>query len=178
MDKVLIFDLQTKLSYDDVGGKIGINKMGVAAAGLYDCLTNKFRLYHEDNIQTLIQDLFSSTLVFGSNLKRFSYKVLSGFSNNDFSTLKTIDLLDYFKKKLSFKPSTEGLCLGTLGKKKAIITDIFVPRLYKQGKIDEINALCEKNVLDLKEFYDFGKERGFVFFTDDSGQRWKISVDW
>lgn len=178
MDKILVFDLQTKRSFDDVGGKKAIDQMGISVAGLYDYSTEKLTLYEEEKINSLIKELLSSTLVIGINLKRFNYKVLTAFSQNDFNKLKSLDILDYFKKKLSFKPSFEGLFNGTLSINKIPKNEIYVPRLYKHGKIDEIRALCEENIVDLKKFYDFGRKKGHIFYNDNSGQRWKISVNW
>ena len=178
MDKVLIFDLQTKKSYDDVGGKKAIDKMGVSRAGIYDYSKDKIILYDEENIQSLIQELFSSKLIVGINLKRFSFKVLSAFHQDDFNKLKSLDILEHLKKKLTFKPTFQGLFYGTFAIKQSMRNDIYVPRLYKQGKIDEISAICEENISEIRKFYDFGKSKGHIFYDDKTGQRWKISVNW
>ena len=178
MNKVLILNLQTKKSFDDVGGKKAIEKMGVSVAGLYDYSTDKLTLHEEENINSLIEELLSSSLIVGINLKRFSYRVLSAFSENDFNKFASLDILEYLKKKLSFKPTYEGLFNGTLGIKKILRNETYIPRLFKQGKIDEIRAYCEDNIYDLKKLYDFGRKKSHIFYSDNSGQRWKISVNW
>ena len=157
--------------------------MGVSAAGLYDYTTDKLTIYEEENIQSLIKELESSTLVVGINLKRFSYKVLVAFSHNDFNRLKTLDVLEHFKKRMSFKPSIEGLYNGTLGINKIVRNEIYVPRLYKQGNIGEIKTLCQENILDLKKLFDYGKEKGYIVYDEKtpsgkihigSGRSWII----
>jgi len=178
MDKMLIVDLQTKLSYDDVGGKKGMDKMGISVAGLFDYSTNKITFYDEEHIEAFIQELYSAKLIMGMNLTKFIYRVLAAFSENDFSKLKSLDVLEYFKKRLTFKPTLEGLFNGTLGIKKFDTNDNYVPMLFKQGRFDEIKSLCNQNIDDLKNLFDFGMTKGFVFYDDKAGQRWKISVNW
>ncbi|MBD3288086.1 hypothetical protein GF337_04725 [candidate division KSB1 bacterium] len=178
MSKVVIVDIQTKKSYDDVGGKKNMDQMGVSVAGLYNHDTKKITFYNQEQMPQFIEVLHSSQLVVGINLKRFVYKLLSSMFDNNFSSLNSIDVLEYFKKKLSFKPTLEGLFRGTLDISKSLPNDNYVPRLYKEGKLEEIHAICEDNITDLIKFYDFGKEKGYIFYEDKTGQRWKISVKW
>lgn len=178
MDKVVIFDLYTKKSYDDVGGKKAIAKMGVSVAGIYDYSTNNLTLYEEENVQSLIQELLSAKLIVGIHLKKFSYRVLSAFSQNEFNRLKTLDILDYLKRKLSVKPTIEGIFSGTFNINKVVRSDVYVPRLYEKGQQNEILTICKENILDLKKLFDFGRKKRYIFYNDKSGQRWKVTVDW
>lgn len=178
MEKILIIDLLTKYSYDDVGGKKGMDKMGISVAGAFDYTANKVTFYEEENINTYIHELYSAKLIMGINLTKFIYRILSNFSANDFSKLKSLDVLEYFKKRLTFKPTLEGLFNGTLGIKNIKKNDNYVPMLFKQGRFDEIKSLCNQNIDDLKNLFDFGMTKGYVVYDDTAGQRWKISVNW
>ena len=178
MNKVIIVDIQTKKSYDDVGGKKNMNQMGVSIAGLYNYEQEELIFFKQEQMSQFIEILQSSQLVVGINLKRFFYKLLVSMFDNNFSDLNSIDILEYFKKKLTFKPTVEGLFRGTLNISKSLPNDNYVPRLYKEGKFEEIHTICEDNITDLKKFYDFGKEKGYILYEDKTGQRWKISVNW
>ncbi len=178
MNKVVIVDVQTKKSYDDVGGKRNMNHMGVSVAGLFNYEKKELTFYKQEQMPQFIEVLQASELVVGINLKRFVFKLLASMFDNNFSCLNSIDVLEYFKKKLSFKPTIEGLFRGTLDVSKSLPNDNYIPRLFKEGRIDEIHTICEDNITDLKKFYDFGKEKGYIFYVDKTGQRWKISVNW
>lgn len=178
MDRMVIVDVQTRLSYDDVGGKKGMNKMGISVAGLYDYSKNELTLYSEQQLPEFINVIQSSTLLFGVNLKRFVLKFLSSILDFNINQTQLLDLIDHLKKRLSFRPTLEGLFQGTLGIKKEPLNDNYIPRLFKQGKIDEIRSICEENILDLKKLYDYGRAKGYIIFEDKTGQRWKISVEW
>jgi len=178
MDNTLILELFTKKSYDDVGGKKAIDKMSISIAGIYDYSNSNLQFYEEEAIQSLIEKLKSSSLIVGINLKKFGYRVLSAFTDYDFDNLTTLDLISSIKKKLSFPPTYEGIFDGTLDIHKQLRNENFIPRLFKQGRYDEIKTFCESNILDMKKLYDFGKKKGYIFYNEKFGQRWKISVDW
>lgn len=178
MNKVVIVDIQTKKSYDDIGGKKNMDQMGVSIAGLYCYDKKELTFYKQEQMPQFIEILQSAQLIVGINLKRFVYKLLVSMFDNDYSNLNSIDLLEYFKKKLTFKPTLEGLFRGTLDISKSLPNDNYVPHLYKEGKFNEIHTICEANITDLKKFYDFGKEKGYILYEDKTGQRWKISVNW
>lgn len=178
MNKVLIFDLYTQKSYDEVGGKKGIDQMGIAIAGLYSYETDQITLYHQDKISILIKEITSSTLIVGINLRKFIFKIISVYDNNDIANTPSLDILEHLKKKLSFKPTIEGLLAGTYNIKVNSYNLSHIPNLYKQGKGEEITEFCRQSIINIKKIYDFGKEKGYLFYNDETGQRWKINVEW
>ena len=178
MDNVVILDLYTKKSYDDVGGKKGLDKMGIAIAGLFSYSSTDIVYYNQENIDELLKELFSSSLIVGFNLRKFILKILSSFSTKELSSINSLDILEQLRKKLCFKPTIEGLFYGTLNENKEIQNLNYIPSLYKQGKSEVIKAHCEKNILDVKKLYDYGRSKGYIYYGDNSGQRWKIRVDW
>lgn len=172
-----ILDLHTQKNYDDVGGKKGISNMGFSFATLINHNTNEIFTYNESEIEDLINNLNSSGLIVGINLRKFSYKILSSYNNINFNELKTLDILDYLRKKIIFKPSVEDLFFGTLSVKRTY-SNMIVPNLYKQGKLREIKEYSTQLATTISDVYSYGKNKGYVFFSDRNGQRWKISVDW
>lgn len=174
---IYIFDLQTRKTYEDVGGKKGIAQMGISFAALLNHQTDELELFTEKEVTRLIDKILSSQLIVGLNLKKFSYKVLSSFGNTDFQKIRSLDILDYLRKKIVLKPCIEDLFLGTLGINKSL-DNMKITRLFKLGKTEEVKQITIQNVKALNSVYSFGKEKGHVFLNDRTGQRWKISVSW
>jgi DEAD/DEAH box helicase domain-containing protein len=172
-----ILDLQTQKTFEDVGGKKGTSQMGISFAALLKHNTDEIKVYTETDINTLLDEIFSSYLIVGLNLKKFAYKVLSGYRNSDFEGVKSLDILEYIRKKIIRRLSINDLFLGTLGINKSI-DNMKIARLYKEKKIEEVKQITIQNVKALNSVYSFGKQKGYVFINDRAGQRWKISVCW
>lgn len=51
-------------------------------------------------------------------------------------------------------------------------------RWWKQGKIDRIVEYCKKDVEVTRDVYLFGKERGFIYFSNRSGNKVRLEVNW
>ncbi|HBH17714.1 MAG TPA: hypothetical protein DDX14_01985, partial [Cyanobacteria bacterium UBA9579] len=87
--KTIVFDIETQKGFHEINN---ITQMGVAVAVSCDCITGEYKYYTEDNIQELIEELFNADTVIGYNIISFDYPVLKGYTNRDFSTIKTIDM--------------------------------------------------------------------------------------
>jgi hypothetical protein len=172
-----IIDIQTRKTYEDVGGKKGTSQMGISYAALLNHDTDEIIVYSESDINMLIDNIFSSRLVVGLNLKKFIYQVLSGYRKSDFENIRSLDLLEYLRKKIIRRPGIEELLSGTL-KINRSIDNMKIARLFKDGRSEEVKQITIQNVKDVNSIYSFGKQRGHVFINDDTGQRWKISVSW
>jgi hypothetical protein len=174
---VYILDIQIRKTYEDVGGKKGTSQLGVSYAALLSYGTGEINVYTEQDISLLLDKIFSSRLIIGMNLKKFAYKVLSGYRNADFQQISSLDILDDVRKKIIRKPCIEELFSGTLDFSREIDT-MKIARQFKQGRIEEVKQITIQNVKDLNSVYSFGKQRGHVFINDETGQRWKIPVSW
>nr|MDA3895225.1 hypothetical protein [Desulfobacteraceae bacterium] len=58
--------------------------------------------YFEDDVPCLIDYLKALDLVIGFNIKRFDYNVLNGYSDFDFLSLPTLDLLESIHHHLGY----------------------------------------------------------------------------
>lgn len=172
-----IVDLQTRKTYEDVGGKKATSQMGVSFAALLNHDTDEISVYTEQDINTLLDRIFSSRLIVGLNLKKFIYLVLSGYHNANFEKIRSLDILEYLRKKIIRKPSSDELFWGTLGINLTIDHNK-IARLFKEARLEEVKQITIQNVTALNSVYLFGKQKGHVFINDPTGQRWKISVAW
>lgn len=171
---ILVFDIETQKGFDEISN---ISEMGVAVAVSCSSLTQDYKYFTENNVQELITDLFNADYVVGYNIINFDYSVLKGYTNKDFNTIKTIDMMRIVQKSLGFRPKLDNLLEATFGEKKTA-DGLQSLRWFKQGRIDLIKEYCYHDVRLTKALYDFGKENGFVWGKNKFGTRAQIQVKW
>jgi len=172
-----VFDIETQRSAAEVGGWHHANRMGVSCVVLYDSKTDNFLEFLEKDIPRFIDHLKQLDLVIGFNIKRFDYQVLSGYSDFDFSTLPTLDLLEVIHRQLGYRLSLNHLAEVNFGTQKSA-DGLQALRWWKQGRISEIVEYCKKDVQITKDIFLLGKKNGFLLFNNKSGKTVRIPISW
>lgn len=151
--------------------------MGVSCAVLYDSKTDEFIEFLDDRIDDLVRYLQQVDLVVGFNIKRFDYRVLSGYTNFDFSGIKTLDILEDVHKYLGYRLSLDHLSNVTLGARKTA-DGLVALKWWKEGKLREIIDYCRADVQITRDLFQFGRENGYLLFTNKAGSKVRIPVNW
>ena len=113
---ILYFDLETQLSAADVGGLENAQDMRVSVACAFD--SAEWHYYTEETIGDLVHKIRIAALVIGFNIKNFEYKVLSRYTQLDFDTIPTFDMLDEIYQQLGHRVSLDNLAQATLDMEK------------------------------------------------------------
>jgi len=174
---IIYFDLETKRTFDEVGGRANIRKLGLAAAVTYNTATARYHRYTEGRAKELIEELKSADLVVGYNVLAFDYEVLRGYSDEPLEQLPTLDMMQYLAQRLGFRPSLEAVATATLRMAKSA-DGLQAVRWYRQGQIDKVLDYCEKDVEITKKVYEYGKKHRFVYYWDRQYQRQMVPVNW
>ncbi len=158
---IVIFDLETRLSAEEVGGWHNAHMMRIALGVIFERKTGDFHTFFEENVHELIEKLRSAELVIGFNNKRFDYAVLRGYTNLDFRALPSIDLLDEFFQTHGFRIGLGDFGAGTLGAEKTAdgLTSL---QWWKEGKIKKIEEYCRADVDLTAKLFDFALEHGYL----------------
>ncbi len=172
-----VFDLETQLSAQEVGGWHRADLMRVSCAVLFDSGRDAFLEFREPDIPELIKRLSELPLIIGFNLKRFDYKVLSAYSDLDFWGLPTLDILEDVYTRLGYRLSLDHLAGVTLGTQKTA-NGMQALRWWKQGKIKEILEYCNKDVAITRDLFLYGYKKGYLLFRNKAGKVVRIPVDW
>jgi DEAD/DEAH box helicase domain-containing protein len=172
-----VFDLETQRSAQEVGGWHRADLMKVSCAVLYDSREQVYYEYLEKDVPRFIEHLQQYDCVVGFNIKRFDYKVLSGYSDFNFEKLPTLDLLAEIHKQLGYRLSLDHLAKVTLGSKKSA-DGLQALRWWKQGKLREIIDYCRQDVRITWEIYCFGNENGYLLFQNKAGNTVRVPVNW
>ncbi len=171
-----VFDLETKLSAEEVGGWHRAHKMGISVAVVYDSLSDKFIIYLENEIDKLIKHLFQLELVVGFNNRRFDNSVLSAYTSKDLKKLPTLDLLDVIHERLGYRLSLDRLAQTTLGCEKTA-NGLQALRWYKQGEIKKISSYCKQDVVITRDLMLYGLKHGFFLFRNKADKVVRLPID-
>lgn len=174
----VVLDVETRRSAAEAGGWHRAGRMGVSVAVLYDSRTDSFTSYRQEEVPDLARDLALAPLVVGFNLLRFDYAVLEPHAPGfNFRALRTLDMLVSVHEQLSYRLSLDNLARATLGAAKSA-DGLQALQWWKEGRLDEIEAYCRKDVALTRDLYRFGREHGYLLFTNKAGKQVRVRVQW
>ncbi|MHC1790976.1 DEAD/DEAH box helicase [Solidesulfovibrio sp.] len=172
-----VLDVETRRAAADVGGWGNAHKMGISVAVLYDSGTDAFIPYSQDELPALYEALARLDLIIGFNILRFDYKVLAGAAPFDHRTLPTLDILERVHARLGYRLSLDGLAKATLGTQKSA-SGLDALAWWKEGRIDEITTYCKQDVAVTRDLYLFGRDNGYLLFSNKAGKTVRLPVEW
>ncbi len=173
--KVVVFDLETQKLADEVGGWGNVPKMLLSVAVTFS-KEDGYITYTERNVDDLIDYLKSANLIVGFNHVSFDYEVLSAYTSENLKNLNNLDILLDARKKLGSRRSLNHFAEHTLGLKKSG-SGLDAARWFKEGKMDLIEKYCRDDVKITNDLYEFGRDRGYVLYTN-KGVVLKLNVAW
>ena len=173
-----VLDVETRYSAQEVGGWHKADRMGVSIAVLYDSGTDDYTAYTQDRIPELAARCASFDLVIGFNILRFDYAVLAPHAPGvDWRKFPTLDMLARIHERLSYRISLDNIAQATLNAGKSA-DGLQALAWWKEGAVDKIEEYCRRDVLVTRDIYRYGREHGYVAFTNKAGQVVRIPVAW
>lgn len=177
MRNVVYFDLETQKSADEVGGWDKIRDMKMSVGVTYSTARGGYRIYTEDKVNDLIQELTRADLVIGFNQLRFDYEVLHGYTVFDLSQVPTLDMLVDLQGKLQHRLSLDSIAVATLGIEKTS-EGLQAIKWWKEGRILEIAEYCCFDVKITKLVHEFGAANKQIFYKNRFGSLLSVGVSW
>ncbi len=168
----LVLDLETKYTFREFRQP---EKLEITVVGVYDYREKSLKGYLESDLPKLYPILESASLIIGYNIDHFDMPVLSAYYPGDINQLKTFDLLKSVKEEVGRRFSLNDLSRVTLDKKKSG-HGLQAIEFYKEGKIEELTKYCLDDVEITKELFEYGAEKGEIFYP--SSPKTAVKVDW
>jgi DEAD/DEAH box helicase domain-containing protein len=172
-----IFDIETQRSAQEVGGWYRADLMGISCAVLYDSTKDQYLEFLDGQVNELVEHLKRCDLVVGFNVKRFDFRVLGGYSDFNFESLPTLDILEEIHNRLGYRLSLDHLARATLGKEKTA-DGLQALQWWKQGRIREIIDYCKKDVEITRDLFLYGQKNGYLLFMNKAKKTVRIPVKW
>jgi DEAD/DEAH box helicase domain-containing protein len=173
--RVLVLDVETQRSAEEVGGWDHAERMGLAVAVTQDLDTREVRVYTEDRVDILLEELSRAALIIGFNVRRFDFTVLRGYRALDYGALPTLDLLEEIHAALGFRLSLNHLAQQTLGTPK-LADGLQSLAWWKAGERDKVIEYCKADVDLTRRVYEFGRDHGYLLYKDYQGRPVRLPV--
>ncbi len=172
-----VLDIETQRSAREVGGWQNAAGMRVSCAVLYMSDRDEIRVFTEEEVPDLIEILMGLSLVVGFNILGFDYRVLAPYSPKGLSSIPTLDMLRDIHLRLGYRVSLDNIARATLNISKSA-NGMLALKWWKEGKMDKIIQYCKRDVEITRDVFLFGREKGFIYFTNKSGSRVRLEVNW
>lgn len=173
----VVLDLETKKSFQEVGGRDRHHLLGISVAGLYSYRDDSWHAYEEHELGELEAILRNADRIIGFNIKDFDLPVLAPYLRAPLRDVPVLDLMDAVEETLGFRMALGNLAAHTIGAAKSG-SGLDALQWFKEGKIDLIKKYCLQDVRVTRDLYEFGKQHDHVFCQTRDGRMVKIPVAW
>ena len=174
---VVVFDLETQNSFDDVGGYRNTRALKMSVGVTWNSADQAFHRYAEQDVPALVQELKSAALVVGFNVLNFDYEVLAAYTGEPLRNLATVDMLDHIYRKLGFRVKLDDLVRASLNVQKSG-DGLDAIRWWRAGQLDQLFDYCQQDVEVTRRLYEFGKQNKYVMFYDKRYKLQRVPVSW
>lgn len=175
---IIVLDLETKFTFDEVGGREKFEALGISVAGVYDYHTRKFEAIEEANLSKLEERLALKPLIIGFNIKKFDIPVLKPYLHFDPARLQLFDIMEEIQNRVGHRVSLQSVATATLGTGKSG-DGLDAIRYYRNGEIDKLKKYCLDDVRLTKEIYEYGCKFKELFFTSKYGTaKQRVELNW
>lgn len=168
------FDLETKNTFAEVGGRANMHKLEVSVGVAYNSRTDTYTTYRENELEGLVEELKQTELVVGYNVVGFDYPVLQSYTEFDLYQLPTMDVMLSLEHSLGYRIGLDKVAAATLGTGKSG-HGLQAIDWYRNGQWDLLIKYCRQDVKVTKDVYEFGRDNGFLYIPK-AGDRRRIDV--
>ena len=159
----LVLDLETKRSFNEVGGAQHKDKLGVSVVGVYNYQEDTFKCYREEDYAELTTLLKSAEQVIGFNLLGFDWPVLAAELDDWVLDLPTLDLMFEAQKALGHRVSLDSLAKATLGTSK-LGSGLDALVYYQDGDWERLERYCLEDVKLTRDLFEYAKKHGQLLY--------------
>lgn len=177
--KQVIFDVETKLTFDAVGGyypeKLGISFIGAIERDGFpeeEGVVETEHRFFEQDLEKFWPVLESADVVIGFNSDGFDLPTLIPYYQGNIRKLPSLDLLARIKSSINRRISLDSLAKQTLGTKKSG-SGLDAIKYFQEKQWDKLAHYCMKDVSITRDLYDYGRVNGKILYLN----HWNNVVD-
>lgn len=175
---ILVLDLETKRTFEEVGSRDNFGALGVSVVGVYSYITGEYHAFWEDDFPKLEGWLNERPLVVGFNQRKFDMAVLQPHMKCDLSALPMIDIMEEMAKVLGHRIGLDSVAQATLGAGKTG-HGLDAIHYWNTKQLDKLSQYCLDDVRLTKELFEYGAKHQELFFMSKFGNnKMKAAVSW
>src|SRR3989339_616359 len=177
-NNIVVFDIETQKTFDEVGGFKNMEKLGVSYVGVYSYSQKKMFGFFEKDLPILEKILLAEKpMLIGFNSIHFDVPVLQPYCKNiDLSSLPHLDILKEVEKDLGHRLKLDSIAQATIYAKK-LGDGLDAIRWYREGDFESLATYCKGDVEVTRDIYEYGLRHGKLYFPS-GGEKRPITITW
>lgn len=177
--KLVVFDVETKKAFDEVGG-YHPEKLGVSVAGVFfrdeEKGEERYHGYREEEFPEMFKVFEKAERIVGFNSINFDMQALKPYYVGDLLALPNFDLMVEIEKQVGYRIGLDAVAKETLGVQKSG-HGLDAIRYYHENDWESLTKYCLQDVKLTKELYDYGNKHGVVKFKNKWNEVVEVEVD-
>lgn len=176
--KLVVFDIETKKAFDEVGG-YHPEKLGVSVSGVcYGEEGSKgiLRGFREEEFSEMFKLFESADRIVGFNSIDFDMAALKPYYMGDLLKLPNFDILQKVEEKVGYRVKLDALAKETLGIQKGG-NGLDAITYFHEGNWEKLTKYCLEDVVITKDLYVYGLEHGELKFKNKWNELVTVGVD-
>ncbi len=185
MRDIVYFDLETRHSAAEVGGWHNLEAMRMSVGVTYSSALNEYKIYTEETVDQLIDQLSKADLVVGYNHLHFDYGVLQRYTMWNMADMThNLDMCRDVEMRGGIRLKLDSLAASSIGSTKTAVGTQALKWWAEYVKTNnpdvlmEIARYCCFDVKVTRDVYLYGVENQFVKFINKQGELVELPVDW
>lgn len=175
----MVFDVETKKTFDEVGGYYPA-KLGVSLAGVYyhDSETGEefLRGYREEEFTEMFKKFEIADRIVGFNSINFDMAALAPYYVGDLLALPNFDIMVEIEREVGHRIGLDAVSSETIGTKK-IGHGLDAIKYYHAQDWESLTKYCLKDVEITRDLYLHGVEHGVLKFKNRWNNLIEVKVD-
>lgn len=160
-DKI-VFDIETKDSFDDVGGQENLRQLSVSVVALYSYEQNKYFSFDEHELAEAEKIFRTADLLIGFSSKRFDVPILDKYFNFPLAAVPHYDILEEVEKSFGRRVGLNAIAEANVGLAKTS-HGLEAIAMYKRGEMEKLKEYCVQDVKITKEIFDLIRKQGYLW---------------
>ncbi len=174
-DKI-VFDIETKDSFDDVGGQENLRQLSLSVVALYSYNQDKYFCFDEHELAEAEKMFQQADLLIGFSSKRFDVPILDKYFSFNLAALPHYDILEEVEKSFGRRVGLNAIAGANVGLAKTS-HGLEAIEMYKRGEIEKLKEYCVQDVKITKEIFDLIKKQGFLWIPQrNQAQMFKATI--
>lgn len=171
--KLVVFDVETKKAFDEVGGYYP-EKLGVSVSGVwYD---GKLRAFREEEFPEMFKIFESADRIVGFNSIDFDMVALKPYYLGDLLKLPNFDILQEVEKKVGHRVKLDAIAKETLGVQKGG-NGLDAITYFHEGNWAKLTKYCLEDVVITRDLYLHALKTGGLKFKNKWNELVEVVVD-
>lgn len=158
----IVFDIETKNTFADVGGQDNIAKLEMSVVGIYSYNEDAYHCFDEHETDKMEQYFRNAYLLIGFASKRFDVPVLEKYFKSNIAKIAHYDILEEIEQRFGRRVGLGVLAEANLGEGKSA-HGLQAIEFYRNGEMQRLKDYCTQDVKVTKRIYDQILEKKFLY---------------